>query len=184
AFNERTLISPNTLMLIVSDVENRMARYAAFFVFIALSFFGVKTYRKKKGEQMVKEFYTLLFTLSKKANIQLKVFGKLTSSEAKLIKGIQLPFLNSLYLSRAVANKSEVRFKTKKNNIVSIEVNYLSSRSIQNVMSLPKESAFKESMEKLQIGIESIGGEFVISNRFNSFGELIQSSMLIHLPKV
>ncbi|MBY0415255.1 MAG: hypothetical protein K2Q18_13880, partial [Bdellovibrionales bacterium] len=29
AFNERTLISPNTLMLIVSDVENRMALYAA-----------------------------------------------------------------------------------------------------------------------------------------------------------
>lgn len=139
-------------------------------------------YLKVKNYRVIKDFHIKLFTLAKKNNLTLKVFGKLSSKEASYLSNIQLPFLNAIYLSRSVSNKANINFKNRSKNI-SIEVNYFTSRAIQNVILLPKEKNLKESIDTLQDIVEKCGGEFVFSNRFNSFGELIQSSFSMHLPK-
>lgn len=168
--------------LIAEDIVLTKTHY--FFFILAISFIMIAAhfYRNFRNQKTVTTFYSKLFTLAKKSNIQLRVFGSLTTAHVALVKKIQLPFLNSVYLSRAVSNNAQVKFKNKKNN-VSIEVSFITSRSLQNVMDMPKEKAFKESVEALQAAVESDGGEFVYSNRFNSLGELVQSSLVLHMPK-
>lgn len=140
-------------------------------------------YNASKKNKLIKGFYSKIFTLAKKNNLHLKVFGNLSKNQSKLIELIQMPFLNAVYLSRGVSSRAQIKFRNKTHN-VSIEVNYATSRSIQNVMMLPKEKGLKESLETLQATVEAAGGEFVFSNRFNSIGELVQSSVILHLPKV
>lgn len=174
----RPVSTPAVVMTkeIYSGKENYLLFGAGIALVLGMGIYGLNL-RKKK---IIKDFYAKLFTLAKKNNIQLKVFGQI--SEAKLVDKIQLPFLNTIYLSRGVSNKAQVKFKNKGSN-VSVEVNYATSRAIQNVMSLPKEKALKDGLESLQQIVEMNGGEFVFSNRFNSLGELVQSSFLLHLPK-
>lgn len=167
---------------IANDLQRSKAEYFFFVLALGIILYGANYLRNLKNEKTVNSFYSKLFTLAKKSNIQLRVFGNLTTTHVSLVKKIQLPFLNSVYLSRAVSNNAQVKFKNKKNN-VSIEVSFTTSRSLQNVMEMPKEKAFKESVEALQTAVESDGGEFVYSNRFNSLGELVQSSLILHMPK-
>jgi hypothetical protein len=167
---------------IANDLDRSKTEYFFFVLALGVILYGANFLRNLKNEKTVNSFYSKLFTLAKKSNIQLRVFGNLTTTHVSLVKKIQLPFLNSVYLSRAVSNNAQVKFKNKKNN-VSIEVSFTTSRSLQNVMEMPKEKAFKESVEALQAAVESDGGEFVYSNRFNSLGELVQSSLILHMPK-
>lgn len=137
---------------------------------------------KSQKKKILKDFYTKIFLIAQKGNINLKVFGSLSVDEVELVKKIQMPLLNSIYLSRSVSNKAQVKFKNTKIKL-SIEVDYLTSRSIQSVMELPKEKNFKDSLIELQAVVEDCGGELIYSNRFNPVGELIQSSLMLRLPR-
>jgi hypothetical protein len=103
--------------LIANDMERSKTEYFLFVLALGAALVGGKYVRNLRNEKTVNSFYSKLFTLAKKSNIQLRVFGNLTSTHVSLVKKIQLPFLNSVYLSRAVSNNAQVKLKDKKNNV-------------------------------------------------------------------
>jgi hypothetical protein len=178
-------ITPTTVSgtsAIAKDIFASKNLYLGLISLIIIAMVGAELYKKSKKKKRITIFYGKLFKLAKKNQIQLKVFGSISPSEAGLVNNIEMPFLNSVYLSRAVSSKAQVKFKNKKNDL-SIEIIYTTSRSIQSVMSMPKEKAFRDSLESLQKKVEAEGGEFSFSNSFNSIGDLVQSSLLLQLPK-
>jgi hypothetical protein len=186
AVKERVIHMPKNPVLVMEESSPffSFGKEALYAVMALLAFCGIGyvAYKNFKQKQMVKMFYSKLFTLAKKNNVHLKIFGSITPREAKMVETIQHSFLNAVYLSRSVSNKAQIKFKNRGKNLA-VEVNYVTSRSIQNIITLPKETSFKESVEELQSVIEENGGEFMFTNHFNSLGELIQSSMLFSLPK-
>ncbi len=148
------------------------------FVFSYIFFFVLNISRNR----IINKFYTSLFTVGKKNNLYLKVYGKLLAGDSKLVNKFQMSLLNTVNLSRGISNKAHIKFKTQADNLI-VEVNFFSVRAIQTVTSIPKEKLLKESLVTLQEVVESLGGEFVFTNRFDSMGELVQSSLLLQLPK-
>jgi hypothetical protein len=113
--------------------------------------------------------------------MKVKIFGRSDFSGVKKVSLVEKRLLDSFLLSRLVGDTAHMKFKVK-NNILSIETLYFSKRSIQNF--LDKESAvFQQSLETLKQTVEFSGGELSFINKFNSKGEITQTSYVISLPR-
>lgn len=167
-----------------ASIPTKNIRYSEFVAVVSVfsaALLMILVFMHFSNKKIIKNFYVKLFTVAQKRNIQLKIFGNLPTSETKFLKIFQTPLLNTIYLSKSVSNKAQINLKMKDKRI-SVEIHYDTSRSIQQVIGLEKEKAFKESLKVLQDMVKMNSGEFLYMNHFNSFGDIVQSGIIIHLP--
>ena len=165
-----------------NEFEEFSGKEKMFFITIILLLLvgAFVSYYKIKIKRRMKAVYYNLFTIAKINNLQLKMYGRLRYKEVNTIEPIQLNLLKIIKLSRAISRNLSIKFKNDKGRIL-IEVNYVSARAIQNIISLPKEKLLNENMLKLQEIVENSGGEFIFMNQFNSFGDLVESGFSFYL---
>lgn len=154
-----------------------------FFVFISLLLLLVSIiyYFKVKNVKRMKAIYFNIFTVAKANSLELKIFGQLGHKEVKIIEKVQLDLLSIVKQSRAISEKSHIKFKKNEGSVL-VEVNYFTSRAIQNIISMPKEKSLNTNIIQLQEIVNKNGGEFTFMNKFNSFGDLVESGFSFSLP--
>jgi hypothetical protein len=154
-----------TALLSKSFYDGKENYLALGFVFFILMSFSMYFFLSRKNK-IIENFYKNIFSLSKKNNLNLKMFGKLSNRDAKFIKRIEASFLRTLDFSKSLSSSAQIKIKSRDNNTL-IEVNYFTSRAIQNVITLQREKSLKESLSSLQETVEAGGGELIFSSRFN-----------------
>jgi hypothetical protein len=174
-------IAPTPDAVSISTKKLRYSEYIIFASILCMIFFMILIFKNFSSKKIIKNFYAKLFTVAKKNNVHLRIFGHLPISQVNFLKIFQTPILNTIYLSRSVSNKAQINFK-KKDKSISFEIHYDTSRSIQQVIGLEKEKAFEESLKVLQDMTKMNSGEFLYMNHFNSFGDIVRSGVIINLP--
>lgn len=130
----------------------------------------------------IQNFYSLIFFISKKNNYKTKIIGLITPGNWKSVRHIEGSIITMLNVAKGIANFKEFKFKSNKLFVI-VEMTFLSSTSIENIINGNAPKKFSDAISKLKNDVEKTGGEFLLQTTYNQSGDIGNSVMVVYLPK-
>jgi hypothetical protein len=125
----------------------------------------------------LRKFQSQLFANSKKYGINLKISGNPNSHDVKTMKKISSPINMMISEAKAITNNLELKFE-KKDHKLSLEVTFLTSKSLDFFSRPNMQSKLDQSLLAFQENILKHGGSLTVVTNFSKVGEIKQTTLL------
>ena len=151
-----------------------------FYIAIGLLFLviAIAVIVRKINNKKLLKFYKKIYFVSRKNQLETKLFGKVKFSNRNKLKNIEESYYDLLVSSQMMNKDVDVRIKNKDNKLI-IETQFHSEKAIEEFLNEESSEDLIKEFESIEKKLISLGGELHLSNYFDPKGKLTKTCFTV-----